>query len=231
MSMFRIGDVRVILPEGALGQIGDPHRVEDGLRFLTRVIVEKGLANKERGILGGEWGYGTEFENETFMMHPYCWCENKDCPWCCGCECPEDAYHYFIDGKEVTCDEWFAFLDQEVGPFPKGDDPQAQEEYLRRVELINKRRSSRHDPICDFCCNGGPGSAKGGLPGRPAPNFWHKPSGFRVWWYKWIGRDMEIENPNNVKWLEILIDCLKALPPEPSIIEGRIVTKDVERFQ
>lgn len=27
-----------------------------------------------------------------------------------------------------------------------------------------------------------------------APNFWHKPSGFRVWWYKWIGRDNETEN-------------------------------------
>ena len=26
--------------------------------------------------------YGSDFENETFMVHRYCWCEEDDCPWC-----------------------------------------------------------------------------------------------------------------------------------------------------
>lgn len=27
------------------------------------------------------------------------------------------------------------------------------------------------------------------------PNFHHKPSGFMVWWHKWIGRSMETQGP------------------------------------
>ena len=54
--------------------------------------------------------YGTDFENETFMMHRFCWCEKDDCPWC-------------SDG---------------------------------------------------------------------APNFLYKPLGFKVWWYKHIGRAVEL---------------------------------------
>ena len=25
------------------------------------------------------------------------------------------------------------------------------------------------------------------------PNFWHFSSGLKIWWYKWIGRDMRVE--------------------------------------
>lgn len=28
-----------------------------------------------------------------------------------------------------------------------------------------------------------------------APNFWHKPTGMKVWWYKYIGRDMRVLHP------------------------------------
>lgn len=40
-----------------------------------------------------------------------------------------------------------------------------------------------------------------------APHFWHKASGFRVWWYKWIGRDMQTVNlPADLT--PIFRDCL-----------------------
>ena len=26
--------------------------------------------------------YGCEFENDTFEVHPYCWCDKEDCPQC-----------------------------------------------------------------------------------------------------------------------------------------------------
>jgi len=42
---------------------------------------------------------------------------------------------------------------------------------------------------------------------QQAPNFHHKPSGFKVWWYKYIGRGMRIENPNNVDIVEVTVYC------------------------
>ena len=33
--------------------------------------------------LGGEFGYGVDYENGVFMMHPYCWCDDGEkCLWC-----------------------------------------------------------------------------------------------------------------------------------------------------
>jgi hypothetical protein len=40
----------------------------------------------------------------------------------------------------------------------------------------------------------------------PAPNFLHRPSGMKVWWYKYIGRDMRFESVGN--WPAILAECL-----------------------
>ena len=70
-----------------------------------------------------EWPekYGTDFENETFRMHPYCWCEGDICSYC------------------------------------------------------NNQTNE----------------------GRQSPNFLYKPSGLSVWWYKYIGRSMEVEGELN----------------------------------
>ena len=52
------------------------------LLSLSKVLAEKNPDNQAHGFLGGEFGYGQDFENDTFMMHPFCWCEKEDCPWC-----------------------------------------------------------------------------------------------------------------------------------------------------
>ena len=78
-----------------------------------------------------EWAdkYGTTIDNDTFMMHPYCWCERDECLWC---------------GEEST------------------------------------------------------------------PNFWYKPLDFKVWWYKYIGRGMEINKElTAIQLATMVIDCLK----------------------
>lgn len=52
---------------------------------LTEYLTKKAFKGKWQGggLLGGEFGYGVDFENDTFMMHPYCWCEKEDkCLWC-----------------------------------------------------------------------------------------------------------------------------------------------------
>lgn len=61
-------------------------RIANDLYDLTETLV--GLGNETTGgVLGGQFGYGAFFENDVFMMHPYCWCDRADCAWCRGCEC------------------------------------------------------------------------------------------------------------------------------------------------
>ena len=110
--------------------------VSAGLRELVKRLVEGGYIATQ-GFLGGEYGYGVEYDSDEFMMHPYCWCEKDDCPWC---------------GPDL---EW-----------------------------------------------------------QQAPNFHHKESGFKVWWYKYINRGMRVENPNNADFVEILAKCVASISPK-----------------
>jgi len=114
--------VMIIMPEKS----GDC--VSEGLRKITKALKSNGIEIAS-AFLGGEFGYGTDFENETFMIHHFCWCEEPDCKWCNGTE----------------------------------------------------------------------------------PNFRHKKTGFKVNWYKWIGRDMQSTKISCKKWKEIEEDCIKSL--------------------
>lgn len=114
-----------------------PERSEDvlseGLRWLTARACNA-LDEDGSGGLGGEFGYGVDYENDTFVMRRYYW---GDC----------------------TC----------------GDD-------------------DNHTPECAVML----------------PNFVHKPSGFTVRWYKWIGRDNEVEG--NCDLATALNECAASLP-------------------
>jgi hypothetical protein len=44
-----------------------------------------------------------------------------------------------------------------------------------------------------------------------APNFWHKPSGLKVWWYKYIGRSMEVENQTPTEPWKLVQECVDSL--------------------
>jgi hypothetical protein len=211
--------LQVVLPPRDWGAL------EDGLWDLTEAInkIDPELVN--HGFLGGEFGYGAHWENETFLMHPYCWCERDDCPWCGGCQCPETAFHYFVDNKEVTFGEWMSFFDHEVYTKATGGKINSFKEWLKlppekwnKYDCIddlrrkaNKRRSQRHDPECKYCL-GTQNLDKGAEAGHGAPNFWHKPSGFKVWWYKYIGRDMETTSGGD--WAATLRECFASLGPK-----------------
>jgi len=91
-------------------EIGE-EKLANGLVWLTEKAMS--IFPFDQGYaLGGPCGYGFTYENDTFSMHRYCWCDREDCPWC---------------GEQN------------------------------------------------------------------APNFLHKPSGYSVWWYKWIGRGMTMK--------------------------------------
>ena len=78
-----------------------PERSEDlisnDLRNLTKILSMQNV-KPASGLLGGEYGYGAFFENDVFMMHPFCWCEQEDCLWCVSCECSDEIWTYQVDG-------------------------------------------------------------------------------------------------------------------------------------
>lgn len=146
-----MSDLTIILPEA------DDDEISDGLRDLTAAL-RQALPDEDWGYgLGGENGYGVNFENDTFAMHRFCWCGRDDCPWCC-------------------------YSDEEGGHF--------------------EEKNRKHGALPDLGCG-------------TAPNFWHKASGYRVVWYKWIGRDNEVYAPDGALWKAVLADCLASLPRQP----------------
>jgi hypothetical protein len=94
--------LEIITPPGMFGPSADDDLLDTALRVIGVAFGDP-----------AEWAskYGTDFENDVFMMHRYCWCESDDCQWC----------------------------------------------------------------------------------GGGAANFWFKPTGFRVRWYKYIGRGVEVD--------------------------------------
>ena len=117
--------IEVIIPEKS----GD--FISESLRKLTELILIKGLADDLGSGLGGEYGYGANYENGIFKMHRFCWCENDGCPWCY------------------------------------------------------------------------------------APNFLFKPTGLKIWWYKWIGRYMESNKKcSEQEWKDIFDKCIESIGGE-----------------
>ena len=50
-------------------------------------------------------------------------------------------------------------------------------------------------------------------PNNPKPNFEHKPSGFKLWWYKYPLRSPEVNfNITHYQFSCILYDCINSLP-------------------
>lgn len=103
--------------------------------YLVESVVRAVAEAHEKDPAAWSSKYGTVVENETFSMHPFCWCEEEECPWC--------------------------------GP-------------------------------------------------TNAPNFHYKPSGFKLWWYKYIGRGMEMNREvTSAECAEMLSRCLP--PPQQAI--------------
>lgn len=66
-------DIQVILPAGMVG----PSEEDSALDKFLRMVGVKYASESE-------WAekYGASFENDVFLMHPYCWCDSETCAWC-----------------------------------------------------------------------------------------------------------------------------------------------------
>lgn len=104
--------ITIMTPKGATTN------TELGLVHLTEVLTNKVFKGEWQGggVLGGMYGYGVNYENDTFMMHPFCWCEKDDCGWCCG-DNPNFLY------KPTDCKiQWYKYIgrsQEQKGSLPK----------------------------------------------------------------------------------------------------------------
>jgi len=190
-------------------------RVADDLYELTRALSEAGW-EPSSGFLGGEFGYGANFENDVFEMHPFWWGE-------CGCGYDERELAW-DDAHEHTPDCYqIALRAADVDSY-RYDDPR-RDEIIREVAaqfgvdslygaLVHCTceydvqwaawlAENTHDPKC----------------GVARPNFLHKPSGVRVDWYKYIGRDMRYEPVERKAWATALGECTASITRNPDYVE------------
>jgi hypothetical protein len=75
------GGVAMIVPRGAFGSRDSlMDLLEAGMRVIAESVSEDDI---------GEWAekYGVNFENDVFMMHRFCWCDQDECLWCTPCRC------------------------------------------------------------------------------------------------------------------------------------------------
>lgn len=196
--------VRVHFPAGHLGFGADDSSGDLALRIIGVAFGDE-----------NDWPskYGATYENDVFLMRPYCWCEADDCRWCSedACGCPHPAPEWFFDGAPI--DDWCAVNDRLLARFHKknGDlDYEAIErdkagwdaaiaERDARLVTVWPSRSHSCEPQ-GLMADRPRGDTH--LPSQAAPNFWYKPTGLRVWWYKYIGRSTEVDGTAPADMLE-----------------------------
>lgn len=187
-----------------------------GALYAISEVLTRGLeSDSMRGFLGGEFGYGVDYENDVFLLHPDY--EDDECK--CGfrersdkwddanphsATCPDVAYYAWLN-------KWEHILRAEHVPLEKKRD--AEKSYCMRLfghehPVCNcgqdeRRRQWYTENDHDFRCP------------IVLPNFWHKPSGLKITWYKWIGRDMKADPElSGERLAEILTECWNSIPAE-----------------
>ncbi len=153
-------DIKIITHPAHLGGMSSESPIKLALRLIGTAFGKD-----------DEWAekYGTDHENDIFMMHRYCWCEREgECPWCTGC----GVYQKRAECR-VCADQGLSVQQRRNAP------PEDRCDYVTGRGIFSKfapwtmdEKNYYYDP----------------------PNFWFKPTDFRLTWYKYIGRDM---NPNN----------------------------------
>lgn len=227
-----------IAPPNALS---NDDALSHGLYVLSETIIRGLMPDERGGGLGGDFGYGANYENDVFLMHRFCWCESEDCLWCGGSSClvgykcdPHRArcYQLRLGALQAQYGERFmpdTYPDSWHVPYgsPNEDAYElAKQELCKELKQdyrfgnevhctcgVDVEQKARYDACaCDW--HVGRGIYRFGK-AATAPNFWHKASGLTVEWYKWIGRDMEVNQEVTVEtWATIVKECYDSLPQE-----------------
>jgi hypothetical protein len=155
-------------------------------------------------------GYGVNFNTPIFSYHRYCWCESESCPWCAGCDCPPDAWTHYKDGVIIPATIYNSEFLSYAGDAPMSGTPNYHrliKEWHVKIDERNKRYKEVHTPKCNYCLGTGPNATiYGAEPGKNAPNFWHRPTNFKVWFYKYIGRSQETNRKVTIHELNEIVE-------------------------
>lgn len=173
---------------------GEVRRIANRLREITQAVCETTGQPDSLGLLGGAYGYGADFENDTFSIMPFYW-DDCTCGW-------EERYDEWHDANPHAEDCYQSELRRRgYWNYPKWDDfnpglPSHDEttvyQLAREWELpeqgcaihctcglndrsIEWQRNNLHPIECPVV----------------RPNFHYKPTGTMIWWYKYIGRGMD----------------------------------------
>jgi hypothetical protein len=210
-------NIEIITPETS------DDSLTDGLRAITKAICEANPEAESGYGLGGRYGYGVEFENAVFEMHPFYWgectCgfEVREEEWCNTHSHSAGCYQSELNAKRIETGLWsrgkYRFLESDK------DAPYA---LIRKTEdAIYKEMTAKYNLPYQGCavhctCSYNKDFKEWRIvndhdPRCPSvlPNFRHKDSGFEVRWYKWIGRDNFIIG--ECDWGSVLKDCMASI--------------------
>ena len=78
------------------------HHIERGVGFENEISRLFRLAFPK----SDDWAisYGVEFKNDVWECHPYCWCDNEDCPQCGTGE--QANFKHYPSGLEIC---WYKY--------------------------------------------------------------------------------------------------------------------------
>lgn len=193
-------------------------RMADDLRDLTEALANAGW-QPSGGFLGGEFGYGAEYENDVFEMHPFHWgdCEcgyeSREWDWyetnqhdvhCYQAEIRRRGFRSPLDGESDGSyaereARNHAITDQvcaEMGLDPHmGSYVHCTCSYRERAAAWHATPEGQHSETCRVVL----------------PNFRHKVSGYSLTWYKYIGRGMEFEPIDRQRWQQIMAESLGSI--------------------
>jgi len=171
--------------------------ISDDLRHLTSLLAQKG-EDTIGGILGGDDGYGADYENDVFEMHKFWWGD---------CECGWDDLDTAWDNAHPHADDCYQSELERRGGY-KACEALAAEWGLPRIGCAVHCTCGRDKQYAAW-------QEKHPHPAHcpmVRPNFRHKASGAEVRWYQWIGRSTEVERVDSrSQWRRIIAECEASL--------------------
>lgn len=183
-------------------------RVADDLYDLSEALGKRDPESQAHGFLGGEWGYGQDFENDVFEMHPFWWGD---------CECGYEEREVEWENSHRHAADCYRTALHALGDVAFGDD---RGPALARSWGLPERGWGVH------CTCGREDARLAWVEAHPhpdhcpqvRPNFRHKPSGTEVRWYKYIGRSMDGPHVTKREWQSIVDECEASLAEQPLVV-------------
>lgn len=171
-------------------------RMADDLRDLTEALANSGW-QPSGGALGGEYGYGAEYENDVFEMHPFWWGD---------CECGFETAEWEWEESHPHAGTCYQAELERRGGWKASEELAAEWGLPQMGSAIHCTCGIRDQRHAWYKENGHADTCRIVL-----PNFRHKASGYSLTWYKYIGRSMEFEPIERARWQQIMDECLASI--------------------